>query len=121
MVMDGKSKMMDDLVGAPISLLFYEEDGVSVAYAPSLDLFGYGNSEQEANASFWIVLEEFLRYTIENGTLDAELTRMGWKFDAKGSLLPPKLNHVLKQNRNAADIVNNRDFRKISQKLPAFS
>ncbi len=62
-----------------LSLLAYLDEGLHVIFSPALDLFGYGNTEKEARASFDETLEEFLRYTTNKGTLQAELLRLGWK------------------------------------------
>lgn len=62
-----------------IMVLFFEEDSTFFAYAPSLDLIGYGDTEEESAESFRIVLEEYLKYTINKGTTIADLRRLGWK------------------------------------------
>lgn len=62
-----------------LTLLLWEEGEVSFAYAPQLDLTGYGLNEVEAKESFNYQLEEFLKYTIENNTLLKELKRLGFR------------------------------------------
>ena len=69
---DGKA------VEVGLSLLSYQDEGLHVIFSPALDVFGYGNTEKEARSSFNETLEEFLRYTSNKGTLQAELLRLDW-------------------------------------------
>ena len=61
-----------------LSLISFEEDGVTILYSPALDLSGSGYSLVEAKASFWEAMSEFFRYTVNKKTLAAELKRLGW-------------------------------------------
>lgn len=62
-----------------LSVLSYRDEDLYVLFSPALDLFGYGHTDKEARQSFDETLNEFLRYTSNKGTLQAELTRLGWK------------------------------------------
>lgn len=53
-----------------LDILFYENDGAIIAYAPSLDLMGYGINEEEAKSSFEVVLSNFFHKCLQEGTLD---------------------------------------------------
>ena len=78
-----------------LSLIDYKDDEAYYSYCPDLDLIGYGNNEQEAQESFKIVLEEYMRYTTENQTLIQDLKNHGWKITGDGKkLIPPKNDYV---------------------------
>ncbi len=62
-------------------LLSFKEDNIFIVYAPTLDLSGYGDNQEEANSSFDTSLDEFLDFTIKNNTLNTELKRLGWRND----------------------------------------
>jgi hypothetical protein len=66
-----------------VQVLLFEEDNVHYAYMPSFDLTGYGDTEEEAKKSLTIVLDEFLRYTLNKNTLFIEMQRVGWKIKSK--------------------------------------
>jgi len=61
-----------------LSLISYRDDEAHYSYCPALELIGYGDNEQEAQDSFKIVLEEYIRYTTENQTLIADLERLNF-------------------------------------------
>ena len=61
-----------------ISILIYFEDGYWYWVAPSLDLVGAGETEKQAEASFNVVLGEFIKYTYNKETIYQELKKLGW-------------------------------------------
>jgi len=98
-----------------LGLIAYKDDEAYYSYCPALDLIGYGNNEQEAQQSFEIVLEEYLKYTTENNTLIADLEEHGWKRIGKNKkLMPPKMSELLQKNNDLDDIFNKYDFNKYS-------
>ena len=97
-----------------VGVITFFGDNSIIAYCPSLDLSGCGYTENEALESFNIVLEEYLRYTAENGTLIADLEEHGWKMQDNGKLIPPKISESLQINNDFDNIVDNYDFKKQS-------
>ena len=61
-----------------ISVYLFKEESTVIAYCPSLDLSGYGLTNKEANSSFGIVLQEYLDYGIQHGTLYKDLRDRGF-------------------------------------------
>jgi hypothetical protein len=55
--MDSHALSMD------LTLLGFKDDNIYNIYCPALNLVGCGYTEKEANDSFNIVLEEYIRYT----------------------------------------------------------
>lgn len=106
-----------------LQVLVYKESGVFAAYAPALDLFGYGETEEVALKSLEIVLEEFIQYAVENDTLRIELKRLGWEIGKKDdqTLRPPTVESMIKNNPVVSDIYNNREFSQKKKSVPVFA
>lgn len=95
-------------------------------YAPALDLFGYGKTKKEAKESFEITLDEFVRYTVNKGTLIPELKRLGWevlKSKKKPKLIAPSLSSLLSDNEQFNELFNEGEYHKYDQQvsIPAFA
>lgn len=107
-----------------VSVVTFEEDNIQYSFIPSFDLIGYGKTESEAEASLKIVLDEFLRYTINKNTLTLELKRLGWKIKSKHKpMMAPQLSDLVNTNDQLKDIFNNKPFSTSNYevKLPAFA
>ena len=104
-----------------LDVIFYSEDGIIIAYAPALDLSGYGQDDAEARNSFEVALHEYIKYTVENKTLDDDLKVHGWTKEA-GVIKAQDFSSLLANNKNLRDVVSH-DFRKTSEKVayPIFS
>ncbi|MBQ8070947.1 MAG: hypothetical protein IJ202_08860 [Bacteroidales bacterium] len=104
-----------------LDVIFYSEDGIIIAYAPALDLSGYGKDDAEARNSFEVALHEYIKYTVENKTLDDDLKVHGWTKEA-GVIKAQDFSSLLANNKNLRDVVSH-DFRKTSEKVayPIFS
>jgi hypothetical protein len=103
-----------------------DSDGIFHVFAPALDVAGYGNSESEAMQSFNITLKEFLRYSINKGTLQDELTRLGWKMGGRKTdrrFKLPAFDELIRRNEELRQVVSTRDFqvRQETVSLPAFA
>ena len=86
-------------VDAKLDVFIYENDGFKIAYAPALDLMGYGKSIDDAKSSFEIVVEDFFETSLQRGTLREYLIGHGWTKEArKVEFLSP----------NAWDIMDNK-------------
>jgi hypothetical protein len=87
---------------------FKDENKVNFIYSPHLDLTGYGNTLLEAKASFEIVFDDFIDYTIKKKTIGHILAKLGWQL--KGSLKKPKkviapsITTVISENEYVSDI-----------------
>jgi predicted RNase H-like HicB family nuclease len=81
----------------PVVVFKDEDEKVWYAHCPALDITGYGKSEDDAKASFEIVLQETVEYMISHGTLEKELRRMGWK-KSQGRPTPPPMETLLRKN-----------------------
>jgi hypothetical protein len=101
-----------------LALFSYKEGEVHVIYSPALDLFGYGKTEKEAENSFEITIEEFIRYTVNKNTLFKELKRLGWiikRSKEKLKMYPPALGTLLKNNKQFNEIFNEKPYMKYNE------
>ncbi len=95
--------------------IIFEEDGFHILYCPPLDLSGYGSTEKNARDSFKIELDEYFNYTLNKGTLIADLEKLGWKFKNRSlskPIIPPDLSYSFDYNEDFRRIFNTHDFRK---------
>ncbi len=102
----------------------FEEEKVYFTYMPSLDSTGYGKTEEEAKESLTIVLDEFLRYTLDKNTLYIEMQRLGWKIKSKKKPIhAPQMSDLINTNEQLKEIVNSRQYTTLNYKvdIPAFA
>jgi len=107
-----------------LKVVSFEEDNVFFAYLPSLDLTGYGKTNNEATDSLKVVLDEFLRYTLQKNTFFIELQRLGWNItNKKKPISPPEMSDLININEQLKDIINHKQYTTSNYpvKLPAFA
>jgi len=120
----GEKKIGTKSVKVDLQVLFFEEDNIQYAFMPSFDLTGYGNTAAEAKESLTIVLDEFLRYTLNKNTLFLEMQRLGWKIKSKTKpMYAPQMSDLINTNEQLKDIVNSKQYSTSSYqvKIPAFA
>lgn len=120
----GEKKFGIKSVKVDLQVLFFEEDNIHYAYMPSFDLTGYGNTEEEAKESLTVVLDEFLRYTLNKNTLFIEMQRLGWKIKSKTRpMYAPQMSDLINTNEQLKDIVNSKQYTTSNYQVnvPAFA
>lgn len=75
----------------------YPNGNMYIAYCPELDLAGYDTTNRKARKSFEYVLKDYLDYTLQNGTLESDLLKHGWRKLKDGKIVKPSLSSMLKQ------------------------
>ncbi len=105
-----------------LPIIKFTEANVYFYYTPALDLTGYGNTEEEAQASFEETLGQFFDYTTNKNTLASELRKLGWKI-GKRKLSIPSLPEMLKENKYLAEIFEQKAYSKFDKmySIPAFA
>ncbi|QQR85679.1 MAG: hypothetical protein IPJ76_13845 [Flavobacteriales bacterium] len=98
-----------DRVVVGLVVFVWEDDGIHYAFAPSLDITGYGKSEGQAKASLDLMLDEFMEYTHNKGTIYKELERLGWTMNKK--------KKRLRAPEHAELLADNEDYREIAGRL----
>lgn len=122
--LSGEKKFGTKSIKVSLQVLFFEEDNIHYAYMPSFDLTGYGNTEDEAKESLTIVLDEFLRYTLNKNTLFIEMQRLGWKIKSKKKpMYAPQMSDLINTNDQLKDIVNSKQYTTSNYQVnvPAFA
>src|SRR5665213_1191547 len=64
-----------------VPVVLFQEEGMWYAHCAALEITGYGHTEQEARESFDVMYKEFFRFASNEGTLHAELARLGWQVE----------------------------------------
>ena len=109
--LSGEKDFGNRRVSINTQVFLFEEDNVYFAYNPALDLTGYGNDANEALGSFTVVLDEFLRYTLNKNTFFLELQRLGWKIKSKKKQMSaPQMSDMINTNDQLKDIVNSKQY-----------
>lgn len=103
-------------VTARLDVVFYKEDNITYAYAPSLDLVGYDTNVEGAKRSFETVLNEYLKYGIENNTLPEDLAKHGWLSSKEEEFDSPRFDVILQKSKQLRQVVNN-NYRKVSRRF----
>jgi hypothetical protein len=122
--LSGEKKFGTKSIKVSLQVLCFEEDKIHYAYMPSFDLTGYGNTEDEAKQSLTVVLDEFLRYTLNKNTLFTEMQRLGWKIKSrKTPIYAPKVSDLITTNDQLKDIVNSKEYTTSNYQVnvPAFA
>jgi hypothetical protein len=122
--LSGEKKFGTKFIKVSLQVLVFEEDKIHYAYMPSFDLTGYGNTEDEAKESLTIVLDEFLRYTLNKNTLFVEMQRLGWKIKSKKRpMYAPQMSDLININDQLKDIVNSKQYTTSNYQVnvPAFA
>ena len=98
-------------VTASLEVYFFEEDGMRIAYCPSLNLSAYGRNIEEAKREFALLFKEYIEDCIVKQTLALDLSRHGWRLQSK-EYIAPQTTDMLMNNDTLRDIVNNRSYKK---------
>ncbi len=93
-------KLIDDLkfmngeVTLKLTLIGYKDGEYFVLYSPTLDLYAYGENEDEAFQAFEETVELYLDHVIKENTLESDLKKLGWRKHShfKKTFDPPKFD-----------------------------
>lgn len=106
-------KIHNGQIEARLDVYIYDNDGFKISYAPALDLMGYGKTEDDAKASFEVVLEDFFETAMEKGTLSAFLLSHGWNGKmAATEFVPPLPLSLMESNEQLQEIFLADSYRK---------
>lgn len=101
-----------------MNVLLWKEAGIHYAFSPSLDITGYGKTEVEARRSFEVMLDEFLEYTHNKGTIFKELERLGWTVNKKKKRVKaPEHHELLADNEDYREIVNRPGLKNVQREV----
>lgn len=74
----------------------FQDDGVYIAYCPSMDLSTSGNSFNEAVENFYECFQPHVECCVDQGTLFDDLVAHGWKLSKKG-IRPPSFTSLMRK------------------------
>lgn len=111
------------IVTVNLAVILFKEDNAQILFCPALALSGSGNTIAEAQQSFAIALEEYLKYTINKGTLWADLRKLGWTIQKKKPATPPPMSELLESNDEFSRIFDTKPYKKFDTgvHLPAYA
>lgn len=109
-----------------LSVFCFEEDGLHYAYAPSLDLTGYGYDASEAWRSLEVSVEAWVDLRARDGDLERSLRGLGWRpMDATASTgtpawrQAPSTNELLGMREELRDLfAADRAYRQVPLVFP---
>lgn len=81
-----------------VGVFIFREDGVSIAYSPSLDLSGYDRREKKAKADFGYMLHEWWEEQSGYGTLLSILPKHGRQIKDDTAIEPDTIGLLRRQN-----------------------
>lgn len=120
--MESENKITNqgDYIKVTLDLYLFLDEECYIAYSPALDLSGYGATESEAKESFSIALDEYISYGISKRTLVKDLRAHGWKIRSfkQRKMSAPTFDNMLKSNFTFRDILENKEYRKVSAPFP---
>jgi len=101
------------IVKLNVELFFWKEDAIYYAYAPALDLTGYGLSKGAAKDSFETILSEFVVYIQNKRTIFIELEKLGWAVNKrKKKIVSPDIDEMLSDNEHFNQLFNSKELTK---------
>ncbi len=119
--LSGTIKTGNKSVRVHLPIIKFEEDGCKLVYCPAVDITGYGSTDDEAEESFFVSLTEFIKYTLNKGTLFQSLKKLGWHIPgskrALKTISPPSMSDLLAGNDNFSRIFNEHSFQKIDRTI----
>ena len=77
----------DDKIELNLRIAVFKEDEFWIALSPSLDLSGYGDTQEEAFDSFEVSLGIMLEETQKRSTLDRLLKKLGWSKEEESHVI----------------------------------
>lgn len=105
-------------------LVFYvfRENGLYIAYCPSLDISSSGKAFNDAIGNFYECFQLHIECCVENGTLHDDLLAHGWKF-RKNGVVPPKFPVLMRKPEMKKLLESDLSFERIvtPARFPAFA
>jgi len=101
-----------------VDVYLFKEGDVHMAYSPALELSAYGDTEKEAQQSFLETIKIYISHCDDNGTLKADLKRLGWTFQLYpyNRIIPPSFDEM-KESEELSRILLQPKYSKTQQGL----
>lgn len=79
-----------------IEFFVFVENGIYIAYCPSLDISTSAENFNEAISNFYEMFQSHMDWCITNNTLWADLSAHGWRVK-KREIVPPKFSQLMRK------------------------
>ena len=79
-----------------LEFFVFQENGLQIAYCPSLDISTSGTTFNEAVGNFYEMFQLYIECCVENNTLHDDLLAHGWKVQKK-QMLPPTFSVLMRK------------------------
>ncbi len=106
-----------------LPVVLFKEENVFIVYCPALDLSASGKTDSQAKSNFSQVVDMYMEYTMNKGTLHTDLKKLGWTINKKKKQVasPPTMSELLEKNEEFTRIFDNFSYEKFDTgvSLPA--
>lgn len=95
-----------------LEFFVFQENGVQIAYCPSLDISTSGKTFNEAVGNFYEMFQLYIECCVENNTLHDDLLAHGWRLQ-KRQMLPPTFAVLMRKPEMKKLIRGNIGYEKV--------
>ena len=95
-----------------LEFFVFQENGLQIAYCPSLDISTSGATFNEAISNFYEMFQLYIECCVENNTLHDDLIAHGWKLQKK-QMRPPTFAVLMKKPEMKKLMGGNIGFEKV--------
>ena len=64
-----------------LTLIGFEEDNQFIFYSPALELYAYGDDQEDAKQSFGETVELYFDFVLSENTFERDWLKLGWRRD----------------------------------------
>lgn len=95
-----------------LEFFVFQENGLQIAYCPSLDISTSGTTFNEAVGNFYEMFQLYIECCVENNTLHDDLLAHGWKVQKK-QMLPPTFAVLMRKPEMQKLMKGNIGYEKV--------
>ena len=95
-----------------LEFFVFQENGLQIAYCPSLDISTSGATFNEAVGNFYEMFQLYIECCMENNTLHDDLLAHGWKVQKK-QMLPPTFSVLMRKPEMKKLMKGNIGYEKV--------
>ena len=95
-----------------LEFFVFQENGLQIAYCPSLDISTSGTTFNEAVGNFYEMFQLYIECCVENNTLHDDLLAHGWKVQKK-QMLPPTFSVLMRKPEMKKLMKGNIGYEKV--------
>ena len=95
-----------------LEFFVFQENGLQIAYCPSLDISTSGATFNEAVGNFYEMFQLYIECCVENNTLHDDLLAHGWKVQKK-QMLPPTFSVLMRKPEMKKLMKGNIGYEKV--------